>query len=327
MTKKTTAPTTSKASGHDNERPIVALISAHVDMSFMRGPIAKAMPEADVRLWPNEDISQADVALCWRPPHGVLGDMKRLRLVHGIAAGVDNILSVPDLPEVPVCRVVDPNHARGIVEYATWATLFFHRGFDVFQRNRLKRAWVQPRQHRADKITVGIMGWGNLGRAVGGALKDLGYNVRAWARSAHEADGIAVFAGDEQRAAFLEETNILIALLPLTAETNDILNADLFAQMPKGAALVNIGRGELLNEPDLLASLDAGHLRGAVLDVFEQEPLPEDSPLWVHPRVFVTPHIASMADPNVIATQMAENIRRAFAGEAVVNEVDRTRGY
>ncbi|WP_321345243.1 glyoxylate/hydroxypyruvate reductase A [Breoghania sp.] len=327
MTKKAPLPTAAAAVESDSERPVVALISAHIDMSFMRGPIAKAMPEADIRLWPKDDVTQADVALCWRPPHDVLGEMKRLRLVHGIGAGVDNILSLPDLPDVPVCRVVDPNHARGIVEYASWATLFFHRDFDVFQRNRLKRAWVQPRQRRAANVTVGIMGWGNLGRAVGSALKALGYTVRAWARTAHEEEGIEFFAGDGERAAFLEGTNILIALLPLTAGTNGILNADLFAGLPKGAAVVNIGRGELVNEPDLLASLDAGHLRGAVLDVFVQEPLPEDNPLWVNPRVFVTPHIASMADPDVIASQFVENIRRAFAGEAVINEVDRTRGY
>ena len=327
MTTKTPPATASSPLSKAPSRPVVALLSTHLDMDFMRGPLQKELPEVAIRKWPDEDVSDADFAVCWRPPHGVMAGMPRLRLLHSIAAGVDNILADPELPDLPVCRVVDENHARGMAEYVLWSVLYFHRRFDSVLRRQAEGVWAPPRQRAAGEVTVGIMGWGNLGRSVGGALRAFGYKVRGWARTPREVPDIEFFAGASEREAFLRGTDILICLLPLTDETNGILNAGLFASLPEGAALVNIGRGEQLNEADLLAALDAGHLRGAVLDVFAQEPLPPESPLWAHPRVVVTPHIASTADPRTIADQIGTNIRRVLAGEALVNEVDRRRGY
>ncbi|PTW58991.1 glyoxylate/hydroxypyruvate reductase A [Breoghania corrubedonensis] len=293
----------------------------------MRAPLQRELPDAEIRKWPDEDVSDADFAVCWRPPHGVMAGMPKLRLVHCIAAGVDNILADPDLPDLPLCRVVDENHARGMAEYVLWSVLHFHRRLDSALRRQAEGVWAPSRQRAAGDVTVGIMGWGNIGRSVGCTLNAFGYKVRGWARTPREEEGIELFTGAKEREDFLRGTEILICLLPLTEETRGILDADLFAGLPKGAAVVNIGRGEQLNEPDLLAALDAGHLRGAVLDVFEQEPLPPENPLWAHPRVIVTPHIASTADPRTIAAQIGANIRHALAGEALVNEVDRHRGY
>lgn len=307
--------------------PHIALISSTLDLTFLKTAFETSALDARLSLYPDEDFKNADVAVAWNPPHGVLSAMPNLRLVHSIAAGLDNIFADPDLPDVPVCRVVDTEHALGMAEYAIWSTLLFQREMDRHLQNTAERRWERPQQVAAKDYTVGILGFGAIGRTVGRSLRAMNYNVRGWARSAKEEPGIATYSGAEQLSEFLSGCDLLICLLPLTTATRGILNAELFAQLPQGAALVNMGRGEHLVEADLLSAIDSGHLRGAVLDVFHKEPLPADSPLWDHPKIFITPHIASMPNPKDVAQQIFDNAIRILDGAEPLNPGNRDSGY
>jgi glyoxylate/hydroxypyruvate reductase A len=253
--------------------------------------------------------------------------MPKLRLIHSIAAGVDNILSDPALPSLPLCRIVDPMLARAMAEFVLWGTLYFHRQFDFVIRDGREGRWHRYEQHAAADIRVGILGLGAIGIAAAELLANAGYRVTGWSRTPKQVAGVAVHAGDDALDAFLSDTDILVCLLPLTPSTIGILNAERLGRLPKGAALILCSRGDHLVVDDLVTHVRAGHLRGAILDVFDREPLPPDHPLWREPGILVTPHMGGIAKPRVIADQVVENIRRLHAGEALRNRVDPARGY
>lgn len=305
----------------------VALISQSARLDYFGPLLREAAPELEVVVWPDPAFREAEVAVCWNAPTGVYAQMPRLRLVHSIAAGVDNVVAGQELRGLPVCRVVDPKLAEGMVQYVLWSVLHFHRRLDQAQANQRARIWQRPPLQPASDCRVGLMGLGQLGTPIARALLGLGYAVNGWSRSAHALDGLTLYQGPEALPAFLAATDVLVCVLPLTASTRGILNRDTFAALPRGAAVVNCGRGEHLVVPDLLAALDSGQLRGAVLDVFAHEPLPADDPLWAAPGVVVTPHMATMASSTVVAQQVAQNVRRLVAGEPLVNQVDSSRGY
>lgn len=311
----------------DTRTPHIALVSSTLDLAFLKTAFGAAGLDAQVSIYPEAGFEAADVAVAWNPPHGVLADMRNLKMVHSIAAGLDNIFADPDLPDVPVCRVVDSQHALGMAEYAIWSVLLFHREMDLHLQNASQRLWQRPEQRAAKDFAVGILGFGVIGRTVGRSLCALNYDVRAWARSPKEEADIRTYCGDGQLPEFLSGCDALICLLPLTDATRGILNAGLFALLPKGAAIINMGRGEHMAEADLLAAIDSGHLRGAVLDVFDKEPLPEDSLLWGHPKIFATPHIASTPHPKDVAAQIFENATRVLAGQQPFNTGSRDNGY
>lgn len=214
-----------------------------------------------------------------------------------------------------------------MADYVTMATLMLHRDIPRYVDQQRNRDWTPIRVWPASRRRVGIMGLGVLGRAALAALAPFGFQLAGWSRSRHHIDGVTCHAGAEERAAFLARTDILVALLPLTEETRGVLDRDLFAQLPHGAALVNAGRGGHLVEADLLAALGTGQLSAAILDVTKSEPLPRDHALWRHPRVMLTPHIASMTQPETAALAVIDNIRRHRAGQAMVGVIDRRRGY
>lgn len=305
----------------------VALISQSAKLDYFVPLLREAAPELELVVWPDPAFREAEVALCWNAPAGVYAQMPRLRLVHSIAAGVDNVVAGQKLRGLPVCRVVDPKLAEGMVQYVLWSVLHFHRRLDLAQANQRVRIWQRPPLQAASDCRVGLMGLGQLGTPIARALLGLGYAVNGWSRSAHALDGLTLYQGPEALPAFLAATDVLVCVLPLTESTRGILNRDTFAALPRGAAIVNCGRGEHLVVPDLLAALDSGQLRGAVLDVFAHEPLPADDPLWAAPGVVVTPHMATMASSTVVAQQVAQNVRRLVAGEPLVNQVDSSRGY
>lgn len=305
----------------------VALISQSANLAYFGPLLQAAAPELDVVVWPDPAFREAEVAMCWNAPPGVYAEMPKLQLVHSIAAGVDNVVAGQDLRGLPVCRVVDPKLAEGMVQYVLWSVLYFHRSLDVAFANQRKAVWKRPVQTPALQCRVGVMGLGKLGGAIVRQLVALGYTVNGWSRSAHAIDGMAMFTGPEAFDAFLAETDVLICVLPLTDATRGILGRRTFDQLPRGAAIVNCGRGEHLVADDLLGALDSGQLRGAVLDVFAPEPLPADDPLWRAPGVVVTPHMATMASSTVVAEQVAHNVRRLVAGEPLANVVDMGRGY
>jgi len=283
--------------------------------------------EIEVFLADDPGAVEAEVAVCWAPPDGALAKFPQLRLIHGIAAGVDNILSDPELPALPLCRIVAPDLTVGMTEFILWGVLYYYRNLDRVLANQRRKYWERIAPTVAATCRVGIMGVGQLGSHVAGELLRMGFSVRGWSRQEKTIEGMQSFHGEAQFNAFLGETDILVCLLPLTDQTRGILNRTTLAALPSGAALIHCGRGGHLVSAEVLAMLENQHLRGAIIDVFEKEPLPADSPFWSNPNVIVTPHIAAEASFDSILAQLRENIRRLNHGEPLLNLVDRQDGY
>jgi glyoxylate/hydroxypyruvate reductase A len=293
-----------------------------------RAELQARIPGLDVRIWPQVgDPADIDIALVWRPPLGELARYPNLKAILSLAAGIDGLIADPKLPDVPIARMVDPSLTRTMTEYVLLAVLRHHREFDRFERAQRAREWAYAFPPQAADRRVGIMGLGELGRAAARALAAHGLQVLGWSRSPKAVDGVVSYAGRSELHAFLHRTEILVCLLPLTAETVGILDAATFAELPHGACVINVARGQHLVEADLVEALDSGHLGGATLDVFREEPLPPGNPLWAHPKVLVTPHVASYSVPATAADGVAANIRRIRAGEPLLHQVDRARGY
>jgi glyoxylate/hydroxypyruvate reductase A len=305
----------------------LVLISRDYDMSHLAPLIRQAAPELDVMMHGNHDALEAEVAVCWNPPQGAVAALPRLRLVHSIAAGVDNILTDPSLPRVPLCRVVDPQHARGMSEFVTWGVLHFHRQLDRVMANQRNKVWLRHDQRAPSTCTVGVMGLGEIGTRVSVDLHRIGFGVRGWAKRPKDLPGIHTFSGADSLPSFLQGTDILVCLLPLTDETRGILNARTFGLLKPGSKLIHVGRGEHLVPGDLLGALQREQIGGAIVDVFPNEPLPASDPFWNAPNLIVTPHMASVASPETIGLQVAMNVRRMVNGEPLHNQVDVTRGY
>jgi len=293
-----------------------------------RAALLAEIPELDFRIWPEVgDPAEIDVALVWQPPPGELARYPNLRAILSLGAGIDGLLAQAGLPAVPIARMVDPSLTRTMTEYVLLAALRHHRHFDRFERVQRAGRWSFALPPQAADRRVGVMGLGVLGSAAAASLAAHGFLVAGWSREAKQLAGVDSFAGRAGLAAFLARTDILVCLLPLTRDTEGILSAATFAGLPRGAFVINVARGAHLAEADLIEALDSGQLAGATLDVFREEPLPPDNPLWRHPKVLITPHVASYASPLTAAEGVAENIRRARTGRPLLHQVDRDRGY
>ncbi|MBI5718185.1 MAG: glyoxylate/hydroxypyruvate reductase A [Burkholderiales bacterium] len=283
-----------------------------------RAALAAAMPEArwlavDEAQRAPDDVHAAVVA---NPPRGCLAPFRHLRLIQSLWAGVDRLLADPTLPaHVPIARMVDPALSAAMAETALWATLSLHRGFFAYQQQQREGLWRQHEQRRAGEVPVLVLGRGEMGRAVAEALQRQGYPVAGWGR-----DGAPLPPP-------LAAHEIVVNLLPLTDATRGLLDARFFAAMREGSALVNLGRGGHVVDDHLLAALDGGHLRHAVLDVFHTEPLPRTHRFWTHARVTMLPHAAALTDPRSAATVAAANLRALRDGRPLAHLVDRGRGY
>lgn len=307
-------------------KPLVLLGTGN-GLERVREMLLARQPQLTIVRPGDAGAQDAEVALCWNPAAGSLGMYPGLRLIHSIAAGADQIFKDPSRdPQLPVCRIVDPDHRLGMVEYVLWGVLHYHRGFDQVLQNQARVIWDRPAQRPARQTRVGVMGLGELGRAVAAQLAALDFDTRGWARRAQHIEGVRTFQADEIRE-FSDGLDILVCLLPLTSETVGILANETFARMAKGSVVINCGRGEHLIREDLLAALDSGQLRGALLDVFEQEPLPVEDSFWRHSKVCVTPHIASSASYEVIAGQILDNLARLESGAPLANEINPEQGY
>jgi glyoxylate/hydroxypyruvate reductase A len=303
-------------------------LSADDPAEAWRAALLAEIPELDFRIWPEVgDPAAIDLALVWQPPPGELARYPNLRAILSLGAGIDGLLAQQGLPDVPIARMVDPSFTRTMTEYVVLATLRHHRQFDHFEREQRAARWSYAFPPQAADRRVGVMGLGVLGSAAAASLAAHGFPVAGWSREMRQLPGIESFAGRAGLPAFLARTDILVCLLPLTRDTAGILNAATFAGLPRGACLINVARGAHLVEADLIAALDSGQLAGATLDVFREEPLPAANPLWRHPKVLITPHIASYASPRTAAAGVAANIRRARAGQPLLHQVDRARGY
>jgi glyoxylate/hydroxypyruvate reductase len=291
---------------------------------------------ADRQVWllPDGTGDPDDVryAAVWKPAPGELAAFANLRVIFNLGAGVDALMADQSLPKVPLVRVAVGDLTQRMTEYVALHVLMHHRQEPYLRASQREKRWQPRYQWPAGAVSVGIMGLGVLGSDAALALKRLGFGVAGWSNRPKAIPGIECFHGKGELDAFLRRTDILVCLLPLTAETRHILNGDLFAKLnrssPMGAPVViNAGRGGLQNEVDVLACLDDGTLGGVSLDVYATEPLPPESPFWSHPKVVLTPHNAADTDPDQISRYVARQISRFEAGEKLENVVDPARGY
>jgi glyoxylate/hydroxypyruvate reductase A len=270
-----------------------------------------------------------DYVLSFRPPAGLLKSLPNLKVAFSLGAGVDGFLSDKEYPRhIPLVRLVDHGLSRDMTHYIVMHTLIFHRSQRAYDAHQREGKWRQSIPERlTENARVGILGMGKIGALAAIRLHDLDFPVAGWSRSRKDVPGIQSFAGAGELDAFLARSDILVCVLPLTPDTRGILNRTTFAKLPKGAFVINVARGGHLIEDDLVAAIDSGHLAGAALDVFQAEPLPETSPLWRHPRITVTPHVAALSDPRAVARAAVDGIARHERGEPLQNLVDLSRGY
>ncbi|QMG41698.1 glyoxylate/hydroxypyruvate reductase GhrA [Citrobacter freundii] len=302
------------------------------DTAWWLKALANAIPGANVREWKRGDNAHADYALVWHPPVDMLAGRK-LKAVFALGAGVDSILSKlkahPEMLDasIPLFRLEDTGMGLQMQEYAVSQVLHWFRRFDDYQALKSQAKWQPLQEYTREEFTVGIMGAGVLGAKVAESLQAWGFPLRCWSRTRKSWPGVESFAGTAELAAFLSQTRVLINLLPNTAETVGIINTGLLNQLQDGAYVLNLARGVHLKEDDLLAALNTGKLKGAMLDVYSSEPLPENNPLWKHPRVAMTPHIAAVTRPAEAVDYISRTILNLESGKAVTGQVDRVRGY
>ncbi|QCK84561.1 glyoxylate/hydroxypyruvate reductase A [Phreatobacter aquaticus] len=288
----------------------------------------KRAPAIPFHLW-GEPFDPADVRYLavWEPPPDLATTMPNLELVFSVGAGVDqfDLSIVPD--HIPLVRMLEPGIAEGMVEYVTMAVLGLHRDLIGYVGQQRQARWEILSQRPTAERRVGVLGLGQLGQAVLDRLRHFTFQLSGWNRSPRVLPGVTTYAGDAELPAFLAGCDILVCLLPLTDSTRGVLNAKLFAQLPRGAMLLNVGRGGHLVDADLISALDSGQLQAAMLDVMEPEPPRPDHPFWADPRILLTPHIAAFTHPSTAVDFVLDTIRRHRAGEDLPGLVDRARGY
>jgi glyoxylate/hydroxypyruvate reductase A len=290
--------------------------------------LAAKAPDLAFRIWPDVgDPADIRYLAAWMPPDDIMAQFPNLELLISVGAGVDQFDFSKLPPELPVVRMVEPGIVDGMVEYVTMSVLALHRDLVPYIAQQRDQLWRPIRVWPASTRRVGVLGLGMLGEAACRKLAGFGFQVAGWSRSRREIEGVTCYAGPDGMTDFLSRTDILVCLLPLTDETRGVLNAELFAKLPRGARLVSSGRGGHLDQDALLAALASGQLSAAVLDVTAPEPLPVGHVLWSDPRVLITPHIASMTQPETAVDVVLDNLRRHRAGEPLLGLVDRKRGY
>ena len=294
---------------------------------------AALAPERIIAAWPDiSDPAEIAYAAVWRPEPGALAAFPNLGAIFNLGAGVDHLLDDPDLPDVPVVRVVDDSLTAPMSTYIVAQVLLHFRQHLAYAEFQRQKRWKPLRQPKAGEMNVGILGLGTLGRDAAAKLRGLGFNVAGWSRSPKRIEGVESFTGAGQLDEFLARTDILVSLLPATPRTRGMVDRSVLARLRRdgplgGAVYINAGRGATQIEADILAALDAGELAGASLDVFETEPLDAASPLWRHPYVVITPHVAADTDLDDISNYVIEQIVKFEAGQPLTHIVERARGY
>jgi len=306
----------------------VVLLSPTDDPRDWEDHLRPLFPELEWRVGPDiPDPGGVRAALVWKPPRGSLARFPDLALIQGLGMGVDYLFEDPDLPDVPIARLVDDNLITQMSEYVCLAVLRQHRRADDYDRLQTEGRWQKLPAPDTREATVGILGLGTIGMDTAPRLQRLGFPVIGWSRTPKQLPGVTCYTGKAGLADFLARSRFLVCLLPLTPATRNILDRETLGRLPRGAYLINCARGQHLVEEDLLVLLDSGHLTGATLDVFRQEPLPADHPFWQHPCIRITPHVAGLTNAWAAAPLVAENLRRLRDGQPPRHPVDRHLGY
>jgi glyoxylate/hydroxypyruvate reductase A len=306
------------------------LLCAQVDnLRQWQRELAAAFPGEPLAVWPDvPDPATARIALVAKPPRGALAAFPKLELICSLWAGVDGLLADPALPRhVPLTRLIDPQLTAAMVESVLLHVLCAHRLAPRYRLQQSRAEWRQHEQPAAAERTVGILGFGELGRACSEALLPLGFRVLGWSRTQRSHARVESAHGDDGLKRVLARADILVCLLPGTNATRGLLDAARLALLPAGATVINVGRGEVIEDHALLAALDAGRIEWAILDVFQTEPLPAAHPYWRHERVWVYPHVAAETDPRSASRIVAATVRRFRAGAPLPERVDFERGY
>ncbi|CAH0249354.1 Glyoxylate/hydroxypyruvate reductase A [Massilia sp. Bi118] len=290
---------------------------------------AQALPQAETVTWQEgQSLDACDYAVLWAPVPALLDQLSRVKAIFLMGAGVDAILKFGDaLPDVPVIRLGDAGMGEQMAEYVAYAVLRYFRRFDEYEQQARQGMWNPLAARKKEEFTVGVLGLGKLGIPVVQALRQLGFPVRGWSRTAKDLPGVDCFAGMDALDDFLRGTRVLVSMLPLTPETNNLLDRARLSALPEGAYVINVARGAQVAEPDLLALIRSGHIAGATLDVFRNEPLPAPHPFWSEPRITITPHISALTIREEAVRQIAHKITLLEQGEHVADVVDRNRGY
>lgn len=279
-----------------------------------------------IHVWPTDgDLSNVKALFVWKPmDEGVVENLPNLQWVSSLGAGVDHLVNDQQIPaSIPITRIVDPFLTRDMTNYCIMGVMMHQRSMDQHQQNQANSHWDRlPYQN----LKVGVLGLGELGAHCAITLASLGFEVSGFSRTPKQLENVKCYSGD-QISDFLAPIDVLINLLPVTPQTESILDSELFGQMKKGAYLINVARGNHLVEEDLIEALDSGQLSGALLDVFRQEPLPADHPFWNHPKIKITPHVASVTSPDSALKLLMNNIQRLIQGEELLHQVDREAGY
>jgi len=307
----------------------ILLISTVGPMEPWLQGLKQAFPDDDVRAVPDiGDPARVEIALVAHPSAAVFAKLPNLKLVIGLRAGVDDLLALKELrPDIPVARAQEPGGDKMIDEYVLMHVLRHHRYMPEFVAAQARCEWINPGARYAEERKVGFMGLGVIALSAARRVRDLGFQVAAWTRTAKSEPGIESFAGRDKLIPFLARTEILVNLLAVTPETANIVDATTLAALPKGASFINVGRGEHVDDGALIAALDSGHIAHATLDVFRTEPLPKDHPFWAHPKITLMPHAARRPRAAKIIPHAVANIRRFRAGQPLLQPVDRKRGY
>jgi glyoxylate/hydroxypyruvate reductase A len=291
--------------------------------------VERALPQAEIVLWqPDQTVGRCDYAVIWAPTPALLEELAHVKAIFLMGAGVDGLLKFGDaLPDVPIVRLGDAGMAEQMVDYVAHAVLHYFRRFDEYERQARDGVWQPLAPRVKSQFSVGVLGLGKLGVPVLRALRQLGFPVRGWSRTPKDLPGVETFAGMDTLDAFLAGTQVLVSLLPLTPDTTHLLDRARLSKLPAGAYLINVARGAQVAEPDLLALIRAGHIAGATLDVFRNEPLPAPHPFWSEPRITITPHVSALTVRQEAVRQIAGKIALLERGEPVADVVDRRRGY
>lgn len=291
---------------------------------------ARHLPEAQVEVWSEEHSKGPyDYAVVWSPPQGMLAQLAQVKAIFLTGAGVDALMRFNDeIPaHIPVIRLEDAGMAAQMAEYVSYAVLRYFRRLDEYEAQSRAGHWLPLEQHARADFSVGVLGMGVLGSRVLETLKPFGFPLRGWSRSPKQFDGVECFHGSEGLDSFLRGSRVLVCMLPLTPETGNLLDRTNMSKLPAGAYLINVARGAHIAEPDLLTLIKSGQISAATLDVFRNEPLPQQHPFWQEPRITITPHISALTLRSESIEQIADKIRALGAGQSVAGVVDRNRGY
>ncbi len=303
------------------------------DMDAWATRIRKELPDANI-VTPDtlNDPQSIDYAMVWKPEPGYLARLPNLKVICSLGAGVDFLMADPDLPKVPVVRVIDPDLTGRMSEYVLLQCLLHHRRTLSYLRYQAAGIWKDQADAPARDVRVGVLGLGVLGLDATRKLQMVGYDVAGWSRSPKQIEGLVTYSGEDGLEAMAARTDILVSLLPHTPDTEGMLNLHLFRKLAQdgplgGPVVINAGRGKLQVERDIMEALDEGSLIGASLDVFEQEPLRDDSPIWSHPSIILTPHNSAVSDPTTTTAYLSRQLKLFEAGEPMESVVDRKAGY